>query len=870
MFAFAVARRLYGGLKDRLFALWVGATSMLSFVINAPLALLLWIFFPLENDNWRVIRSRAKLLFPQVDFAHPRPLDFLRILIQSLFLVLFNAALFFDIGRMRKRSITRFSVSLNRRARRLKLALAAGMRHLDAMLTELAPRRPSNFKRLPFAESVCLLLLSACAVTLFALCVTQPLDPLYQGIFCACTVSLALVLRGLRSHVTIILLILLSLTVSARYMWWRYTETINFDSGPGLVFSILLLLAETYTFVLMLLSYFQTFWVLPRKPLDLPEDRSSWPHVDVCIPTYNEPLDVVRATVYGALSMDWPAEKLHVWILDDGSREEFRRFAEAAGAGYIVREKHDHAKAGNINHALGLLKSDFVAIFDCDHIPVRSFLTQTMGWLVRDDNCAMVQTPHYFYSPDPFERNLNLSDSVPLENTLFHVFIQKGNDLWNATMFCGSCAVMRRKAIEEIGGIAVETVTEDAHTSLKFYRKGWSAAFIDKPLAAGLATETLASHIGQRIRWARGMIQIFRLDNPLLGKGLTLGQRLCFLSAMVYFLLGIPRIVFLIAPLPFVYFEISVINASGFAILAFVLPHLLHSLMTSDAVQRGHRVPIMGEIYDTILSFYIVLPTTVALFAPHLGKFNVTSKGGTVRHRYLDWFIAKPYVIFFLLNLIGVFVLLARAASRTGMDSATLLFNLGWLGYNLVLLGAATLVAVETSQERHFARVKLQIPVAVKRADGAVFSGLLRDFSQGGASLRLHPGACHSIGRGERLGLQINHDGVLYEFPAQVMRSSGGTIGVQMQFESSAMEQDFVSATFCRSSLWEDAAVKPPAGLFAGVGSILNYAWKGIEAMCIYSPAPIALPLTLFIRAIHWVLGFSPRMPKKQTTQTTR
>ena len=867
MFAFAVARRFFDGLRFRIFALWIGATSLWSFIVNLPLVLLLWIFFPLENDNWRIIRRRVKLLYPQIDFNHPRPLDFLRVLIQSLFLVFFNTALYFDVGRQRKLSATRFSISVKHSLRRFKKSAAVQLKHIDRILTEYLPQRPSNIKRMPFVEVVCLILLAVCAVTLLVLCVTQPLDPLYQGIFCAATVSMAFLLRSLRSHVTVILLILLSLTVSTRYMWWRYTETINFDSTAGILFSVLLVLAESYTFVLMLLSYFQTFWVLPRKPVELPEDRSLWPHVDVCIPTYNEPLDVVRASVYGALSLDWPKEKLHVWILDDGNREEFRQFAEHSGAGYIIREQHNHAKAGNINHALGLLKSDFVAIFDCDHIPVHSFLTKTMGWLVRDDNCAMVQTPHYFYSPDPFERNLHLSDSVPLENTLFHVFIQKGNDLWNATMFCGSCAVMRRKAIDEIGGIAVETVTEDAHTSLKFYRKGWNAAFIDKPLAAGLATETLASHIGQRIRWARGMIQIFRLDNPLLGKGLTLGQRLCFLSAMIYFLLGIPRIIFLIAPLPYVYFEINVINASGLAILAFVLPHLLHSLITSDAVQRGHRVPLMGEIYDTILSFYIVLPTTVALIAPHLGKFNVTSKGSTVRQQYLDWFIAKPYVFFFLLNLGGVFVLLVRAASRTGMDSMTLLFNLIWLGYNLVLLGAATSVAVETAQERHFARIKLQISVAVKRADGSVFSGLLHDFSQGGASLRLHPWAARAIGKGERIKLMINHEGVLYEFPAQVMRSGGGSLGIQMHFASSAMEQDFVSTTFCRSSLWENAAVKPSTGLFAGVRPVLHYAWQGFAAMCIYSPAPIAFFFTIFIRLIYWIISFFPRFPRNQTTR---
>src|SRR5471032_3278154 len=100
-------------------------------------------------------------------------------------------------------------------------------------------------------------------------------------------------------------------------------------------------------------------------------------------------------------------------------------------------------------------------------------------------------------------------------------------------------------------GIAVETVTEDAHTSLRMHRHGHTSAYIRIPQAAGLATESLSAHVNQRIRWARGMEQIFRLDNPLFGKGLKLAQRLCYANAMLHFLAGIPRLIFLTAPLAF-------------------------------------------------------------------------------------------------------------------------------------------------------------------------------------------------------------------------------------------------------------------------------------------------------------------------------
>jgi len=162
-------------------------------------------------------------------------------------------------------------------------------------------------------------------------------------------------------------------------------------------------------------------------------------------------------------------------------------------------------------------------LFDSDHVPNRAFLQLTLGWFLIDPKLALLQTPHHFYSPDPFERNLQGGDSIPNEGLLFYGLIQDGNDLWNAAFFCGSCAVMRRSAVESIGGFATETVTEDAHTALRLHRAGWDSAYLKLPLAAGLATERLAIHVGQRMRWARGMTQIFRVDNPFMGRGLTFG-----------------------------------------------------------------------------------------------------------------------------------------------------------------------------------------------------------------------------------------------------------------------------------------------------------------------------------------------------------
>ena len=294
-------------------------------------------------------------------------------------------------------------------------------------------------------------------------------------------------------------------------------------------------------------------------------------------------------------------------LLDDGARSEFRQFAAEAGVRYIARTEHSGAKAGNLNHALRLTKGEFVTIFDCDHIPTRSFLQLSIGWFLRDPGLAMLQTPQHFYSPDPFERNLGKFRRIPNEGSLFYGIVQDANDLWNATYFCGSCATLRRTALDQIGGIAQETVTEDAHTSLRLQKAGWNTAYINIPQAAGLATETLARHIKQRIRWARGMIQILRLDNPLWTRGLTLPQRLCYFNATLHFLYALPRLVFLTAPLLYLLFGVSNVPGYWLAIVAFAAPHLAVSTITNSRIQGSKRFSFWNEIYETVLSPYILL-----------------------------------------------------------------------------------------------------------------------------------------------------------------------------------------------------------------------------------------------------------------------
>ena len=577
--------------------------------------------------------------------------------------------------------------------------------------------------------SAALGLLALAAIIASIPLIILPLAWKEQAMFGAALILLGLLLNTTsRSSTVTMLLMTFSIFSTLRYGYWRVIQTWEGITSAGHIhhwdniFVVLLLIAEFFAFSTLILGYFQTLRPLKRPPLPLEGDPREWPTIDVLVPTYNEPLHVVRGTVLAAMALDYPASKMRVLLLDDGRREEFRDFAAKVGVEYVTRNNNAHAKAGNINQALQHTSGEFVAIFDCDHVPVRSFLRMTLGWFQRDLNLGLLQTPHQFYSPDPFERNLGQFRRVPNEGELFHRLVQDGNDLWNAAFFCGSCAILRRSALDEIGGIAVETVTEDAHTALRMQRNRWNTAYLNIPLSAGLATESLAAHIGQRIRWARGMTQILRVENPLFASGLTLAQRLCYFNATTHFLFAIPRLIFLTVPL--VYLVFGKVNIYGYtwAILAYAFPHLVLSNLTNSRVQGRHRYSFWNEIYEVVLAPYILFPTLLALINPRLGKFNVTSKGGIIRRSYFDRRIAIPYLLLLAFNVTGL-VMAERRYVADPVHRDTVMMNAAWCAYSTMILLVAASVAWEKRQLRSGASLRANVPTTLKAAGERSING---------------------------------------------------------------------------------------------------------------------------------------------------
>lgn len=537
-----------------------------------------------------------------------------------------------------------------------------------------------------------------------------------------------------------------------RYVYWRATVTMPSPSDPvGFGFGMTLLAAELYCVLILVISLIVSADPVRRKPLSRrPDDEM--PVVDVFIPSYNEDEYILATTIAAARSMDYPKDKLNVWLLDDGGtdqkcndkdevkaesarlrRASLQALCASMGAHYITRVKNEHAKAGNMNNALAHVKGEIVVVFDADHAPFRAFLQETVGYFLDDPKLFLVQTPHVFLNPDPIEKNLKTFHKMPSENEMFYSLTQRGLDKWDSSFFCGSAALLRRAALKEAGGFSGVTITEDCETAFELHAKGWSSIYVDKPLIAGLQPETFASFIGQRVRWCQGMLQILILKNPALKKGLSPIQKLGYLSSMSFWFFPFPRLVFMLAPLTYILLDVKIFVSSVDEAIAYTLTYMIVNVMLQNYMFGVVRWPWVSELYEYCQGIFLSKAIVSVIMSPRKPSFNVTAKGLTLDNDHLSE-LSWPFFAMHGLLLAGSIAAGYRYVFEPGISNLMLIVGL-WNSFNLIMAGVALGAVSERKQVDRHPRL------TIKRLGMLEFEGerapvIIENVSAGGCAIR--------------------------------------------------------------------------------------------------------------------------------------
>ncbi|GAC1417377.1 MAG: hypothetical protein NVSMB53_16350 [Gemmatimonadaceae bacterium] len=550
---------------------------------------------------------------------------------------------------------------------------------------------------------------------------------------------------------------------------WRWGFSLN---PRALIFSIVLLLAETYG---LINSFFliATVWRLKhRDPPPAPKGLN----VDVFVTNYDEPLEVLRRTAIGARAIKYPHR---TFMLDDGKRDEVKAMAEALGIGYIRREGHEHAKAGNLNNALKFTDGEFILQLDADHVPLPNILDRLLGYF-NDPEIAFVQSPQDFYNTDSFTHVVDEEGrSLWEENRIFFSLLEPGKDHWNAAFFCGSCGVLRRTAFEEIGGFSTKTITEDMETSIVLHARGWKSAYHGETLAYGLAPSSAFAYHVQRLRWGQGSMQILRKLNPLTYPGLTVPQRLAYFSSTATYLDGIQKLIFYLAPVVFFLTGWLPVNVTNAQLVTRLVPYVLLTVISFELLSRGTGWILISERYN-MAKFWTYIRACSGFFAKKPLRFNVTPKGtGDVPFETY-----APQLFLLVLSISSV--IWATFAYRfgwvdyhaPGWSSMAFWLNAVWLAWNVYFAGLVVLQSRGSRQQRVDHRFIDAFPITIEATDtdGEEYHDLLaltQDLNPTGMGFR----AAFLLPEGAKIRVALPLASGTVDVTGQVMHVEKGVTG---------------------------------------------------------------------------------------------
>lgn len=470
-------------------------------------------------------------------------------------------------------------------------------------------------------------------------------------------------------------LFFMSLTTSFVYITWRLTSIPT--QGIHLVIGILLFIAELLGFIQFLLFCYISS--RPKKEI-LPIKQSlKLPTVDIVIPTYGEPLYIVKSTLAAALSIKYDDDKKNIFICDDGKRLEIKQLCDEFNVNYSVRKDNIHAKSGNINNMLKNSTGDLIAVFDADMIAKNNFLEKTVPYFFNPE-VGFVQTPQSFYNPDIFQKHFR--KKIPSEQDFFMRDIQLKRSYINAEIHVGTNAVFRREALDAIGGYPTFSITEDIALGFLIQSKGYKSVYLNEPLAIGLNPTNLKDFLSQRDRWCRGNLQLLKTKNPFSMSGLKLNQKIAYLDGLFSWYSSILKMIFILAPIFYLLTGVFFIDAPLPNLIIMFLPYFVSQYLLFSTNSPNTRTMLWAHIYETVIAPYNAKSCIVNLLDLDTLNFKVTNKDIKASKNKNFVKQATPHIFLLILSSISLCVGLFKYL-QGDLSLGIFLVNMLWTIYNL-------------------------------------------------------------------------------------------------------------------------------------------------------------------------------------------
>jgi cellulose synthase (UDP-forming) len=523
------------------------------------------------------------------------------------------------------------------------------------------------------------------------------------------------------------------------YALWRWHDTL-----PPFAFSVqnlweyFFFSLEALAIVYTMMSIIILFRNIDRSgQADAAQERmereGDFPAVDVFICTYDEPLDILEKSILTALALDYP--DFTVWVLDDTRRGWLREYCAAAGARYVTRDNNRDAKAGNLNNGLAITAGEtnapVILVLDADFAPRRDFLKRTVG-LLSNPGVAVVQTPQFYYNPDPIQHNLLAAQSWVDDQRFFFDIFQPAKDAWGCAFCVGTSFVVRRDRLAEIGGFPSQAISEDINLTYTMLANGNETWWLNERLSIGLSAEGIPEYITQRARWCLGTIQVALLrQGPLFGSGFKFTQRWHYLHGVLNWLCKPFMVLLLIAPPIYWFAGIPAFETDYLSFLRYGVPALLGQMIYMAWISRSRTLPFFMEATHAVTAFAITATLLSAVVKPFGRPFKITDKGGDRSTPRTHWKLASVFGLISLssaASIVWAFVSPYAASEISSLD----FFNLLWAGIAMLISFVAFMVCFELPRGEALFAVDEAAQLAL---DDSVISGHVTGLSTSTAQM---------------------------------------------------------------------------------------------------------------------------------------
>ncbi len=308
-----------------------------------------------------------------------------------------------------------------------------------------------------------------------------------------------------------------TIALSALFLVYIVYVTATSHLGPvSILLSLILFALQAFALLLLVASTYEILDVVCRvrfrRVLGQAPAPGFLPRVSIHVPAYNEPPEMVKETLDALARLDYP--DYEVIVIDDNTTDEtlwrpVEEHCRRLGFRFFHLENWPGFKSGALNFALKQTdpRAEIVGVVDSDYVVSPDWLRACVGPF-RDPSVAFVQTPQDYRDVAGGDRYATACYNAYLY--FFKLSMVSRNE-HNGIIFAGTMGLVRRRALEEVGGWDEWCITEDAELSLRILRRGHQGCYVDRSYGRGLMPLNFEGLKKQRFRWAFGGMQILRL-----------------------------------------------------------------------------------------------------------------------------------------------------------------------------------------------------------------------------------------------------------------------------------------------------------------------------------------------------------------------